>query len=108
MVSGHNMYDDELVEFLKQHENSAERAGYILMEKIRPQTQTNYLIKAGTPLVKSKCISELGIYGCYIGNEKEELYNTVCGHLLRTKTADTNEGGVCAGFSGIDSPFIIQ
>ncbi|ESO98303.1 hypothetical protein LOTGIDRAFT_213923 [Lottia gigantea] len=105
---GHNMYDDELVEFLKQHENSAERAGYILMEKIRPQTQTNYLIKAGTPLVKSKCISELGIYGCYIGNEKEELYNTVCGHLLRTKTADTNEGGVCAGFSGIDSPFIIQ
>ncbi|XP_050395898.2 glutathione synthetase [Patella vulgata] len=104
---GYNMYDEEMKNFLEVNRASQERAGYILMEKVRPKPQVNYLIKAGIPFVKSLCISELGIYGCYIGNKNEEIYNENCGHLLRTKTADTNEGGVCAGFSGIDTPFLI-
>lgn len=34
--------------------------------------------------------------------------NRQCGHLLRTKTVGTNEGGVAAGFAGIDSPYLID
>lgn len=30
------------------------------------------------------------------------------GHILRTKTLGTDEGGVAAGFAALDSPYLIQ
>jgi glutathione synthase len=32
------------------------------------------------------------------------LLNAEVGHLVRTKTIDSNEGGVAAGFAVLDSP----
>jgi len=36
------------------------------------------------------------------------LLNAEAGHLLRTKAATSNEGGVAAGFAVIDSPLLMD
>lgn len=36
----------------------------------------------------------------------EEFINEDGGHLLRTKTASSDEGGVAAGFAVLDSPYL--
>lgn len=35
------------------------------------------------------------------------LFNETGGHLLRTKSHESNEGGVAAGFAVIDSPLLV-
>ena len=35
------------------------------------------------------------------------LENKEAGHLLRTKSAKSNEGGVASGFAVVDSPLLI-
>jgi glutathione synthase len=37
----------------------------------------------------------------------QAVRNEAVGHLLRTKTADSNEGGVAAGFAVLDSPMLV-
>lgn len=32
-------------------------------------------------------------------------YNKETGHLVRTKTLETDEGGIAAGFAVLDSPY---
>lgn len=34
--------------------------------------------------------------------------NRQVGHMLRTKIATSNEGGVAAGFGALDSPYLID
>lgn len=36
------------------------------------------------------------------------LLNENAGHLVRTKTSDSNEGGVAAGFAVLDSPLLAE
>jgi hypothetical protein len=36
----------------------------------------------------------------------EVVLNTQGGHLLRTKAADSDEGGVAAGYAVLDSPYL--
>lgn len=36
------------------------------------------------------------------------LLNEEVGHLVRTKTSSSNEGGVAAGFAVLDSPLLAQ
>ncbi len=42
-----------------------------------------------------------------VSNGEVILNNTAAGHLMRTKTTTTNEGGVAAGFAVLDSPLLI-
>ena len=35
------------------------------------------------------------------------IMNKQQGHILRTKTLGTDEGGVAAGFAALDSPYLI-
>jgi hypothetical protein len=53
-------------------------------------------------------VSELGIYGCLIGdgNTMTVKCNKVGGHILRTKPEHVNEGGVAIGAAVIDTPFL--
>ena len=53
-----------------------------------------------------RCISELGVYGVFLGDGRQVLLNKQAGHLLRTKLADVDEGGVCAGFAVLSSPVL--
>jgi glutathione synthase len=94
-----------------------ERAGYILMDRILPPSFKNILVRNGR-LLEAGVVSELGVYGIWIrcvplffremtrSNGDEVVENKVGGHLLRTKVASNNEGGVAAGFAVVDSPVL--
>lgn len=53
------------------------------------------------------CLSELGIYSTYLRVGGDVRISQPAGHLLRTKAADSNEGGVAAGFAVLDSPRLV-
>jgi glutathione synthase len=80
-------------------------ASYILMQKIQPPRNSSVLVRDGKFTVEDT-LSELGIYGAYLKVGKEVRINECSGHLLRTKTASSNEGGVAAGFAVLDSPYL--
>lgn len=66
LLSGNNLYGEELRQVLEKIRDSPERTSYILMDKIKPQPARNYLLRAHSPLQVSECISELGIFGVYV------------------------------------------
>ncbi|KAK0045197.1 glutathione synthetase [Biomphalaria pfeifferi] len=105
---GHNLYSEDITKFFTLHRNSKQREGYILMQRIFPWQQKNYLVKRGVPFQLSDVVSELGIYGVYIGSAEQEIANYQCGHMMRTKITGTDEGGVVAGFAVLDTPFVID
>lgn len=42
-----------------------------------------------------------------ISSDKNAIvYNSQCGHMLRTKLEKSNEGGVAAGSGALDSPYL--
>ena len=51
-------------------------------------------------------LSELGIYGTFVGRGDTVILNAEAGHLIRTKAATSDEGGVAAGFAVLDSPYL--
>ena len=53
-------------------------------------------------------LSELGIYGTFVRQGTTVLLNRQAGHLLRTKAATSDEGGVAAGFAVLDSPLLLD
>ena len=53
-------------------------------------------------------LDALHCYVPYISSSADEvLLNKEEGHILRTKTWGVDEGGVAAGFAGLDSPCLI-
>ncbi|UJR15083.1 hypothetical protein I4U23_002050 [Adineta vaga] len=101
---GNNKYDDEILKLL-QNEKENPLTNYIAMEKILPPVCTACLIKPNDQhVLHVECINEIGIYGTMVTNvdTNEEYINEVTGYLVRTKTTDTNEGGVATGYSVLD------
>ena len=84
------------------------------MERINPpMIQALSLRNGETMLVNS--LSEMGIYSCEFIDTSNNIQAMVgipkhrkLGSLMRTKASHMNEGGVNAGFSVIDSPFIVD
>ncbi|XP_021354308.1 glutathione synthetase-like [Mizuhopecten yessoensis] len=105
---GNNIYGEDIKPFLTKIKDSKERAGYILMERVRPWPQTNYLLKVGLEVSLRNIVNEIGIYGVYLGTGDKEIYNSLAGHLVRTKTVDSDEGGLMVGISCLDTPFLID
>ncbi|XP_022345572.1 glutathione synthetase-like [Crassostrea virginica] len=105
---GNNHYDDEIKTLLTELKNDTMRAGYVLMEKIYPWVQNNYLIKVGESIDLREVVSEIGIYGTVLGSAEEVIENEEVGHLMRTKYLGVNEGGVNTGYSCLDTPFLIE
>ena len=125
---GNNLYGEEMARALGRMD-AAERASYILMERIRPPTHALPLMRDGV-LDGGECIAELGVFGVFLGDGRQvlltrtptQLYsnpssnphpnggqvllNEQAGHLLRAKLADVDEGGVCAGFAVLSSPVL--
>ena len=83
--------------------SAAERASYILMERIRPPSCPMPLMREGD-LDGGGCTCELGVYGVGLTDGTRELANECAGHLLRVKLDGVDEGGVCAGFAVLSSP----
>jgi glutathione synthase len=77
------------------------------MQRIRPPPQRSLLLRGGA-LVEADSLSELGVYGVYVRANGAVLLNAEAGHLVRTKGADSDEGGVAAGFAVLDSPYLVD
>ncbi|XP_076449521.1 glutathione synthetase-like [Babylonia areolata] len=105
---GNNLFGEEMKSMLERRGTTQEREAFILMERLFPLPEKNYMIRGLTPLVLSDTVSELGVFGVHIGEGEKEIANNVCGHLLRTKAQETNEGGFILGTAAIDSPFVVD
>lgn len=106
---GNNVYGKDIIDVLGRIQNSKERSAYILMDRIVPPVQQNYMLRPGRGKATFEpvdVVSELGIYGVVIGDADTILENKQVGHMLRTKLATANEGGVAAGWGALDSPFL--
>ena len=109
---GNNVYKDAIPAFLDALPR-AEREAWIAMELIRaPEGLGNYLVRAGggnAGAVRAEVISELGIFGwALFGGEDGAVTEKEVGWLVRTKGKDSNEGGVAAGFSVLDSIVLVD
>lgn len=105
---GNNIYGKDIKYFLESIKNHSERAAWILMDKIIPPQQLNYLISPNDKIQLSNVISELGIFGVIIGDENNILINKQAGHIFRTKLTSSNEGGLMSGTAFSDSPYLID
>ena len=103
---GNNLYGDDVKRALTQTTED-ELTAYTLMQRIFPK-QINATLVRINELTCSDAIQELGVYGVFMCTENgETLVNEQSGHLLRTKSATTDEGGVASGYSCLDSPFLV-
>lgn len=101
---GNNFYGAELRQRLQQ--GGGGLAAYILMQRIQPPVQPAIMVRGGKA-VQADTLSELGVYSTYVRRGDRVLLSAEAGHLVRTKSADSNEGGVAAGFAVLDSPMLV-
>lgn len=65
---GNNVYGENVKTYLEKIKNSDERSAWILMERINPPVQINYMIRPNLPEpIFTEVVSELGIFGVVIG-----------------------------------------
>ncbi|KAG1885394.1 glutathione synthase [Suillus subluteus] len=115
---GNNVYREAIPTFLDALP-AEEREAWIAMEMIEtPRGVSGYLVRAslsssGTDnastekkVVRAEVISELGFFGYALFGEGEVVEREV-GWLVRTKGTESNEGGVAAGFSVLDSVVLV-
>ncbi|KAI0647110.1 glutathione synthase [Trametes meyenii] len=109
---GNNVYKDDIPAFLDALPQE-EREAWIAMELIKtPEGLGNYLVRAGggtAGAVKADVVSELGIFGwALFGDTDGTIEEKEVGWLLRTKGKESNEGGIAAGFSVLDSVVLVD
>jgi glutathione synthetase len=78
---------------------------YVLMKKIRPLAKKVYFCRDGK-VHEAMGVSELGIYGCFLGDGKKEIINEYGGYLMRSKMQGVEDGGVLAGAMYLDSLYL--
>ena len=109
---GNNVYKSSIPGFLDTLP-LIEREAWIAMELIEtPKGVNNYLVRAGSGLqgaVKTETTSELGIFGwALFGPGAKEVQHEEAGWLVRTKGTNSDEGGIAAGFSVLDSLLLVD
>ena len=106
---GNNLYGERLRSEIARRGSRAgpALAGYILMQRIAPATHEALLVRNGAS-ESVAAVSELGVFGVHLRRGATTLLNERAGHLLRTKPADADEGGVASGFAVLDSPMLVD
>jgi len=99
---GNNMYGPILSKYLADHREDPVLSGYVLMQRIFPQNNTTLFVRNGK-MATMPSISELGIYGTFIGDGTTTYRSDSAGYLLRTKQTGIDEGGVATGYSVLNS-----
>lgn len=100
---GNNLYGEVLREKLR---GGGDLGDLILMQRILPPAHRAIMLRLGQA-TEAETLSELGVFGVYLRRGRDVLLNREAGHLVRTKTATSDEGGVAAGFAVLDSPYLI-
>ncbi|KIK13691.1 hypothetical protein PISMIDRAFT_688194 [Pisolithus microcarpus 441] len=114
---GNNVYKQDIPPFLETLP-AQDREAWIAMQLILPpQGLGSYLVRAGATsdpnggnkVVRSETVSELGIFGwALFSRETGVRERGDAGWLVRTKGVESNEGGVAAGFSVLDSVVLVD
>lgn len=99
---GNNLYGEAAQQKLQTRKGLS---AYILMQRIRPPINRSLMVREGK-LLETDTLSELGIFGSFLRRGDKVLLNNEAGHLIRTKAATSDEGGVAAGFAVLDSPLL--
>lgn len=107
-----NLFGDEIKRKLNEmRDDEDQRNCWTLMDKIDAKVQRNYLVIPSNNNHVNYCArdvtSEIGIFGAIIGDRQGIRVNNVVGHMLRTKLAEADEGGVSSGSGACDSPFLV-
>ncbi|VDN97941.1 unnamed protein product [Rodentolepis nana] len=103
-----NIFGDDIIHKLDEIMGKPEANAYILMEKFEPLMVENCVVGADhAPPIPRKMVSELGIYGILLSDNKVEIMNDHAGHLLRTKFVGVDEGGVVTGYASLDTPLLV-
>lgn len=100
---GNNLYGDALKRKLEEGKDLGD---LILMQRIKPPVNMSTMVRLGRAS-QVETLSELGIYATFLRRGDEVLLNSEAGHLVRTKAATSDEGGVAAGFAVLDSPYLV-
>lgn len=100
---GNNTYGLDILPYLANRKSLKE---FILMKMIRCQEKNTWTVRNGVASMMS-AVSEVGMFGVIVGKGKETYLNEYAGYLIRTKSVNSNEGGVAAGYAVIDSASLI-
>ncbi|XP_033341826.1 glutathione synthetase isoform X1 [Megalopta genalis] len=105
-----NKYGLDIKYFLESVKYKQDRVAWVLMDKIYPPIHRSYMVRPeNNAIIKpQELVSELGIFGIIIADENNVYINKQGGHMLRTKLATANEGGVATGLGACDSPFLVD
>ncbi|XP_076640759.1 glutathione synthetase [Halictus rubicundus] len=96
-----NKYGLDIKYFLESVKYKQDRVAWVLMDKIYPPIHKSYMVRPeyNTTIKPQESVSELGIFGIIIADENNIHVNKQGGHMLRTKLATANEGGVATGLA---------
>jgi glutathione synthase len=98
---GNNLYDEDIPRLLGTS-SARDRAGFILMERIRPVPHDAVLVRDGISN-PATCVSEIGRFGVLMAQNGKIVVNQDVGYLVRTREQHLREGGVSAGFGHLSS-----
>lgn len=98
---GNNLYGQEMRQRLDSL-SASEKEAFILMERIAAVSEPAALVVESFSEVLP-AISEIGRYGICLAEGNKIIENRDIGYLVRTKSADKDEGGVCAGYACLNS-----
>lgn len=98
---GNNLYDQEMVTEINKITEEQQKA-YVLMERIFTPRESSVLV-VDRMAEETETVSEVGRYGACFHDGKAFRFNRDIGYLVRTKSSDQNEGGVCAGYACLNS-----
>jgi glutathione synthase len=110
---GNNYYNEEILKLLPAEDQEIENLNpelnnSLIMQRISPPESDAYVLHENK-LKKIKGISEVSIYGIVISSgDKKILLNQNAGYLVRTKDKNVQEGGIVAGFSAVDLPYLVD
>ena len=104
---GNNIYKEDIPKFLSSIKEE-DWSAYILMELIIPKPTEKNIVIRGNEVFQEPIISELGIFGTILFDDRDIYSNEYAGWLLRSKFSASNEGGVAAGFGCVDSLSLIH
>lgn len=111
---GNNVYRTDIPPLLEKLKESGLVNGrvpwerYVLMELIQPPKGVyNWLMKGDDAMRRVEVVSELGVYGTMSYGHLGRIRNRRAGILLRTKGADSDEGGVAIGQYLLPLPAVV-
>ena len=113
---GNNYYDNQVREMLLSFTDSStpdsvkeSMLQLLVMRKINSPKLDSWMLTKGH-LTKQSTITEFGIFSFLILDSEEckITHNRNHGMLVRTKSCESNEGGVSSGYAVIDFPIVID